>query len=227
MSAYPIGDGYVTGGASGCLGPRLFYCMALTENEYRFALEYCSNHNSAIQAYIRAYSTPEKKVSYSVAKTEAYELLKKPGVKAEIKAIRDANARACNISARKVLRELALIAFSDKEELFEMDPHSGLPKPRRWADIKPTAKRAIQSIKIKKRVLRKPTEETPYLEEIEEVEFKYCDKMRALDKLADHLGLTKESDAVKKLLELLGKTAEGDTEGDASGGDASGDAPGG
>ena len=187
----------------------------LSLNERRFVAEYV-DHRNATQAYIRAFSTSDYTPTYLTANKEGSLLVRKPRIAQEIEAAAKEYGRRCGINARKVLREYALVAFADKEELYTADPHTGLPKPKRWDQIRPSMKRLIQSIKVKKRIVRSNED---YVEEIEEVEFKLADKMKALDGLCKHLGLTKESDAVQKLLEQLA-TLAGNQPGDAAPGTA-------
>lgn len=189
--------------------------MALTDNQLRFVREYVASRN-ATQAYLRAFSTPDYTPAYSTARVEGCKLLANPNVQAEVQAAKEMHAKECGFSASKVLREYALVAFVDKVEYFEADAHTGLPKPRHWDKISPAMRRAIVSIKVKKRIVRNPSHDDPTIEEIEEIEYKLADKLKALDKLADHLGLTKDSDAVKQLLTILSTTAPGDQSSDAT-----------
>lgn len=189
--------------------------MALTDNQLRFVREYVACR-IATQAYMRAFTTPDFTPAYNTARTEGSRLLANPDIKAEIEAASEVHKKECGFSTNKVLREYALCAFVDKVEYFEPDPHTGLPRPRHWDKISPAMRRVIQSIKVKKRIVRKPDEENPFIEEIEEIEYRFADKLKALDKLADHLGLTKDNDAVKQLLALLATTAAGDQSSDAT-----------
>lgn len=167
----------------------------LTASQRHFIAEFVANRN-ATQAYLRAF--PE--ATYATARTESSRLLANPDILQEVNAAARSHAKACRISARRVLRELARIAFADMADVFQEDPSTGLPVPREWSTVPPSAKRAIRSVKVKKRVIRN---DEHFLEEILEVEYKFNDKLKALDQLARHLGLTKESDALAQLLGLL------------------------
>lgn len=167
----------------------------LTPSQRHFIAEFVVDRN-ATQAYLRSHPG----ASYATARSEGSRLLANPSISQEIAAAARALARSCSISSRKVLRELALIAFADPEDVFQEDPSTKLPVPRKWNTVPPSAKRAIKSIKIKKRIVRSNED---YVEEVEEVEYRFHDKTKALDMLAKHLGLFKESDALAKLLGML------------------------
>lgn len=172
----------------------------LTASQRHFVNEFVANRN-ATKAYLRAF--PQS--TYATARTMSSKLIANANISREIAAAIQSHARDCSITARKVLRELAAIAFADPEDAFTEDA-SGLPVPRKWSAVSPSAKRAIRSVKVKKRVIQS---DEHFLEEIIEVEYKFNDKLKALDQLAKYLGLFKESDALAQLLGLLEASACG------------------
>ena len=170
----------------------------LTEQQLRFAHEYAADPN-ATQAYMRAFGA----VAYNTAKTEGCKLLTNPNVQLEVAAARKEHQRKCRVSAVRTLQGLSAIAHLDPSDLFDADPNNGnLPTPKPWNKVPAAARRAVQGIKIKRRKLKSESGE---LYEVEEIEYKLCDKMQAFDKLCKHLGITKDdvaetvADAVKIL----------------------------
>lgn len=172
----------------------------ITPNQRRFIEEYVLDRN-ATQAYLRAFGSSEYMPTYATAKSESSKLLTDPNLSAEIEARAQAHARVCGISAQRVLRELARIAFADMEDVFEADMETGQPIPRPWASIPVNARRAIRSVKVKRWKARSPSRDGT--QEFEEVEIQFHDKLAALDKLFVHLGLGKSNDAIASLMSLL------------------------
>ncbi len=174
----------------------------LTEQQLRFAHEYAADPN-ATQAYIQAF----KGCAYNTARTEGAKLLANPRIEAEIAVARRAHQRKCRINGVRTLLQLGNVAFFDQAELFDADPENGnLPKPKPWNAITPAARRAIQSVKIKRRRLKSESGE---MYDIEEIEYKMCDKMAAIDKLCRHLGITKDdaTEAAAEVVKVLRLTA--------------------
>src|SRR5262245_23570980 len=121
----------------------------LTPNQRRFVSEYVVDRNGT-RAYLRAFPG----TGYQAARRSASDLLTNPDIRREVEAAAWEHARRCEISARRVLREVAIVAFADVGDVFDADPHTGLPTPRNWADVPPAARRAVQSVKVKRRRLR-------------------------------------------------------------------------
>ena len=159
----------------------------LTANQKRFVLEYAYD-GIKVQAYLRAfgeYTSKGRRRSYQGASKAAARLLQNDLIKAEIEACTRANARRCGISARKVLRELAAVAFADAADVCETDA-SGATVVKPLSRIPPAARKAIQSVKVRRRRIAGGGDE---VYEVEEVEYKLSDKQAALEKLARRLGL--------------------------------------
>jgi hypothetical protein len=96
--------------------------VALNERQKRFVEEYLIDLNPA-EAYRRAGYQP---VAQYTASQSAYDLLQIPEIQAEIrKAIRARSSRT-RITADRVLREIALVAFSD---LWDYDSERGRSQP--------------------------------------------------------------------------------------------------
>ena len=152
--------------------------MALTPKQEMFVKEYLIDLN-ATQAAIRAGYN--KNTAYSIGE----ENLKKPEIQAAIQKAMDERADRTNITADKVLSELAQIAFDDISNYldFEMDEQT--------KQIKVTVKKSkeIDTRSISEISLGKDGQ----------FKFKLYCKDNALVQLGKHLGIFNDK------LELMGK----------------------
>ena len=154
---------------------------ALTEQQLRFVQEYAADPN-ATQAYRRAFPG----TTYLTARVEGCKLLTNPNVQAELKAARAEYARRARVSGVRVLKELAGIAFVDPADAFDPDPNGGPGVLRPLHEIPPAARRAIESVKVKRRLIYANERERV---ELESAEYKFAPKVPALDKLGKYMGL--------------------------------------
>ena len=137
----------------------------LTEKQKRFCEEYLIDLN-ATQAAIRAgYS---KKTAFSIG----VENLKKPLVQEYLKKMMDDRSQRTEITADRVLRELAAIAFSDRTELAQVGEYGEVTFTP-TEHLKDEVKKTIAGIENGKY----GTKVTTY------------DKVKALELLGKHLGL--------------------------------------
>lgn len=83
--------------------------MALTDRNKEFAREYIANHYNGTQAYLKVYEC-----SYENAVRKAWSLVRKPEVQEYIKELQKERVEALNISADRLLEELAQMAFAEK-----------------------------------------------------------------------------------------------------------------
>jgi phage terminase small subunit len=83
--------------------------MALTAKNKLFVEEYVANHYNATQAYMTIYNC-----DYNTANSKACNVLKKPEVKEYMKEVQRERTERLNITADRVLEELASIAFAEK-----------------------------------------------------------------------------------------------------------------
>ncbi len=156
----------------------------MTDKQKRFCEEYMIDLN-ATQAAIRAGYSPK-----TANEQGAQNLVKLSKYIDQLKA---EQSRRTGVSADRVVRELAKIAFVNAGDL--IDPET--------ASVKLDASRddlaAVQSVKVK-----------TFGEDGLEHEVKLADKLRALELLGKHLGVFKESpddpaaDALEAARELLG-----------------------
>jgi len=155
----------------------------LNARQWAFIHEYVHSRNTVL-AYQRAYGS-----NALVARVNGKRLREKPHIAREIKILTKAHEKELRVNARKVLRETATIAFADPAAYFDGDPITGLPTPRDWKKVPPSARRAIKNIKIKRRVL--PNPEGGEGTVVEDVEYQFHDKIGAINTLCRRLGLDK------------------------------------
>ena len=178
--------------------------MALSRKQELFCKEYLVDLN-ATQAYKRAgYSVK----SDNAAGVEASKLLRNPKVEARIKELMEQRSKRTEVTADKVLAELAAIAFAKGSDfaqvvdepiiqngMYVVDPDTGKVKTYKAVEIIATnklpedKKKAISSIK-----------EGKY-----GVEVSTCDKVRALELLGRHLGMFKDKLEISGLNEEKSK----------------------
>ena len=142
--------------------------MALNPKQQRFCKEYMIDLN-ATQAAIRA--------GYSVktAQEQGARLLSNVMVSREIERLQAVQSRRTGITADRVIRELAKIAFVDPDRVINAD--DGTIK----ADATDEDKAAIQGVKVKR--------SSSMNGDSFENEVKLYDKTKALELLGKHLGL--------------------------------------
>lgn len=146
----------------------------LTEKQKRFCEEYLIDLN-ATQAAIRAGYSPEN------AKNIGSENLAKPDIRARIdKAIAERSKRT-GVTADRVVRELAKIAFVNATDVIDTQRGEVLKNASR----EDTA--CISAVRVKTKIGEDFTET--------EREIRLCDKTKALELLGKHLGMF--SDNVK------------------------------
>jgi hypothetical protein len=153
----------------------------LTDQQRRFVEEYAARPVAS-----RAYRIAFPDAAPNSVRTLAARLLAKVHIRRAVKAAQRAQARRCRTDADRINRELAAVAFADPADAFDPDPTGGPCLPRRLHDIPADARRAIQSVKVKRRRIAGGGDE---VYEVEEVEYKFAPKLDALDKLGKRLGL--------------------------------------
>lgn len=141
----------------------------MTDKQARFCEEYMIDLN-ATQAAIRAGYSPK------TAQEQSARLLSNIMVQNRLAQLQAEQSRRTGVSADRVVRELAKIAFANASDLIDLET----------ASVKLDASRddlaAIQSIKVKS-----------FGEDGLEHEVKLADKLRALDLLGKHLGMYKDA----------------------------------
>lgn len=141
----------------------------MTDKQERFCEEYMIDLN-ATQAAIRAGYSPK------TANEQAGRLLVNVSIQNRIAQLQAEQSRRTGVSADRVVRELAKVAFVNAADL--IDPKT--------ASLKSDASRddlaAVQSVKVKM-----------FGEDGLEQEVKLADKLRALDLLGKHLGMYRDA----------------------------------
>lgn len=150
----------------------------LTVREARFIEEYLVDLCGAAAAVRAGYSPKRSNV-------RALLILRRPRVRAALKAAQEVRSKKVNITAERVLEELATIAFADVTSYLEQDKRG--TKLKRFEDMPAGSTRALEGVSES----RGP--------QGDRVAVKLNDKQRALDKLCAHLGICKEQ------LDLTGK----------------------
>jgi phage terminase small subunit len=151
--------------------------QGLTPKQRHFAREYLVDLN-ATQAAIRAGYSP------NWADRTAHRLVEKSRVKRYIRELQEERAARVELTADKVVRELALLAFSNVADYQVTD--LGNLKVRQSADR--GAIRAVSSFKRKVKTVLGEKGAPGSLAEVES-EVKLWDKIGALKMLAQHLGI--------------------------------------
>lgn len=157
----------------------------MTDKQERFCEEYMVDLN-ATQAAIRAGYSPK------TAQQMGSENLLKPVIQNRLAQLQAEQSRRTGVSADRVVRELAKIAFVNAGDLIDSET----------ASVKLDASRddlaAVQSIKVK-----------TFGEDGLEHEVKLADKLKALELLGKHLGVfsgtdSAAADALDAARKLLG-----------------------
>ena len=169
----------------------------LSGKPLRFVSEYLVDLNATRAAERAGYSA---KTAYS----QGHELLKKPEVASAISEAQQQRGQRTEVTADRVVLELALIAFADIGDVIKVDPETGKVSVRALDTLSPESRRAIGEI------TQNTTEHTEHGSDgspstlVEKVRLgvKHHSKVRALELLMDHLGMK----APQKLEHTLGAT---------------------
>lgn len=169
----------------------------LTDKQARFVEEYLIDLN-ATQAAIRAgYSA-------KTADSQAAQLVANPKVAEAIQKAKEKFSNKLEISAERVLQEMAALAFSDLGDVMAWGPDAESTELYPSEELKPEHRRAVSSVKVRKMVLKsrgvdEDGEPSVHVEEsILSTEIKLHDKSKALDQLARHLGLFDKDNEQRK-----------------------------
>ena len=142
----------------------------MTPKEERFVQEYLIDLNAARAARRAGYSARS-------ARTIGPRLLKRPAVRDALAAARQAQAERGEVSAERVVRELARIAFASSDQFLDWGP---------------------AGVSLRDKTLLSPDQHAAIAEVSHNgtaFKLKLHDKMAALDKLARHLDLYGEARA--------------------------------
>lgn len=156
--------------------PAEFDLSQIKAKERFYLLEYIKDFNAARAALAVGYSesTAYKKAAGWVGKSR--DCSTKPALYDALYSILDARARACWVDAQSILDELAIVGFADIGDYVSVDK-KGKVKIKSFEEIDSKARRAISMVKSR-----------PGKFGIT-VELKMHDKIAALVKSGQHLGL--------------------------------------
>lgn len=152
----------------------------LSDKQERFCLEYLVDLNATAAARRAGYSK-------RTANEQAARLLANVSIQARVRELKAARAERTRLKADDVVRELALVAFSDIGEVVDFSRTD--PRLRPADEIPETARRAVASMKVRRYTQGHGDD----AREVEVTEFKLWDKLAALEKLGRHLGLFKDA----------------------------------
>lgn len=149
--------------------------------EMKFVEEYLLT-GKAVRSYMAAYPG----TTYGSAATLASRLLKKVHIRAELEAARLDQRRHYRVTAGKVIRKWAELAFSDIGDVMDLT-NPAYPRLKKYADMPAEARRAVQSIARTR----------------DGVRVKLADQAAALKALSAHLGIAQEIAPLDALLAAL------------------------
>lgn len=157
----------------------------LNEKQKRFCEEFLIDLNATRAATRAGYS---EKTAYSIGS----ELLNKPEVQSYISHLKQLRSDRTEITADRVVEELAKIAFSDIRKLYKEDGF--LKRPHEMGD------EALFVSGIETDELFSFIPGSDQKEKVGETKkVKMCDKIRALENLGKHLGIFEKDNSQKKI----------------------------
>lgn len=145
----------------------------------RFCREYIIDEN-AVRAYQRAYR--ESQATYESAAASATRLLKDAKIQSRIEELRDERNKRLEVSADRVLAELAKLAFYNPRDLFDDD---GRLKP--ITEMDPDSSAVIAGIETRHEITEKGDDKTADITVLTKI--KLSDKGVNLERLGRHLKL--------------------------------------
>jgi phage terminase small subunit len=160
---------------------------ALTPKQERFCLSYIETGNAS-EAYRRAYDA--KNMKDEAVHVKACELLKNGKVAVRVKQIQDEAAKRAEVTIDKVVRELALIGFSN------MLDYVSIHGPDPVVDLSTLTREqaaAIQEVTVEDYKDGRGED----ARDVRKVRFKLSDKRAALVDLGKHLGMFEKDNAQK------------------------------
>ena len=148
-----------------------------------FCQEYIIDNNG-YKAAVRA------KYSEKTAMVQASQLLSLLNVQQRIAELRAIRQERTNVTQDRVVRELAMLGFSDLANYITIDKLTGAIQAKGFEDMPPGESRALKSIKEDRAI--KEDADGKGVTVYDKVSFTMHDKIRALEILAKHLGMLVE-----------------------------------
>jgi phage terminase small subunit len=153
----------------------------LTPKERKFVCEYLIDLNATQTAIRSGYS--EKS-----AREIASRLLSKVNIQSAIQKQREKLEKSSEISATRVLKELAIIALADMKDYVEI-LEGGEVQLKPFDTMPEGASRAVKSVKEKKKIMANNQGKGDESIIDCQVEYTHHDKVKALELLGKHLGI--------------------------------------
>ena len=150
--------------------------MALTPKQERFCQEYLIDLNATQAAKRAGYSE-------RTAQEQSSRLLSNAMVQTRIQELQQSRSERTQITADNVLREIALLAFSDLGAVLDFDGDEVRLKPAK--EISKGARRTLSAMKVKRVWEGSSDNRVP----VDVIEFKLWSKTEALRDLGRHLKL--------------------------------------
>lgn len=152
-----------------------------------FCREYLKDLNATAAAERAGYSK-------KTARSFGQRLLTKVDIQFEVSRLMNEREKRTEITIDKVLRELAICGFTDIRNYLDVNA-AGLVKVKNLEGLPPEMTRAIKKIKQRTTIRHEPGGGAKIQDA--HLEFELYDKMVALDKIGNHLGMfnKKESEA--------------------------------
>jgi phage terminase small subunit len=164
---------------------------AALELEERFAREYLVDTNAAA-----AYRRCRPDVTDATAKVQGCQMLARPSVAARVATLKAELFARLEIQAADVLRELAIVGFSDVRH-YQVNRDTGALELA--ADVLEERARAVASVKT--RTVHSGEGESARVEY--HTELRLWDKLGALVKLGEHFKLFKQDDSARGRTEVV------------------------
>jgi len=158
--------------------------MKLNRKHKRFCEEYLEDLNATQAAIRTGYSK-------KTARIHACKLLTNPNIQKEVERLMKLRSERTAISQDRVLRELAMIGFSDIRNYVTIDKDTGAIQAKGFEDMPKGESRVLRSVK-EDRVIKEDADGkkcTVY----DKVKFELWDKPKALEMIGRHLTMFTES----------------------------------
>lgn len=178
---------------------QILFCQAVAAGH--------SRSQAYIMAYGEFYERDGKRIrrSLDAARQQAWELLQKPHVRRELERATKEAAKRVRMDGRKWLKRIIERTAIDPLDLYEPDPETGLPTPKKLSDLTPAQRRIVKGVKVKR---RRVSGKGGLIEEVENAEYITHDPYKADELIGKHLGFLKDPEPLVQLLALLPSSAQ-------------------
>jgi len=144
--------------------------------------------------------------SEKTAYSQGQRLLKNVEIQKRIAELQQERAEKTEVTQNMVIKELAIIAFSDLKDYIEVIEDTGAIRAKSFEEMPEGKSRALQSIK-EDRVI-KESADGKQVTVYDKINFRLHDKIKALELLGKHLGMFTDiklgaDDTLKAILERI------------------------